>query len=122
MKTVTEQRPTAEPAAQRFITPEVNIYETQDGYLVEAEMPGVSKDGLEVTLEGHEITIIGRRNHADLPGSALLRESHAADFRRAFELDPVIDTTRISARMEQGILRLTLPKSEQVKPRRISVE
>src|SRR6059036_1182808 len=45
--------------AQEFVSPEVNIFETKDGYVLEAEMPGVSKDGLEVTLEGNELTIVG---------------------------------------------------------------
>lgn len=105
-----------------FVTPEVNIFETAEGYILEAEMPGVSKEGLEITLEGTEITIIGHRHHEPVPGEALFRESYPADFRRVFELDPAIDTSRISARMDQGVLTLTLPKAEKVKPRRISVD
>jgi len=104
-----------------FITPEVNIYENVEGYLIEAEMPGVNKDGLEITLEGAEITIVGRRGNEVAPGEALLRERQLADFRRVFELDPAIDTTKINAKMNQGVLTLTLPKSERVKPRRITV-
>lgn len=107
---------------QQFVAPEVNIWETKDGYVLEAEMPGVSKEGLEITLEGTEITITGHRHLEPLPGEALFRESHSASFRRVFELDPAIDTSRISARMEQGVLTLTLPKSEKVKPRRIKVD
>ena len=49
------------------------------------------------------------------------RERSVADYRRVFELDPAIDTNKISAKMEQGMLTLTLPKSEQVKPRKITV-
>ena len=55
-------------------------------------------------------------------GQPLFRERHAADYRRAFELDPAIDGSKISARMEQGVLTLTLPKSEKVKPRKIRVD
>jgi len=99
----------------------VNIYETKDGYVLEAEMPGVNKSGLEITLEGHEITITGRRAAEVVSGEPLFRERHGADYRRVFELDPAIDTARISARMNQGILFLTLPKSEEVKPRKITV-
>jgi len=51
----------------------------------------------------------------------LFRERSAADYRRVFELDPAIDTGRISAKMEQGMLTLSLPKSEEVKPRKIKV-
>jgi HSP20 family protein len=117
-----EPRNVPEEQRQNFIAPEVNIYETPDGYLLEAEMPGVNKTGLEITLENHEITIIGRRNVERVEGELLLKESDEADYKRVFELDPAIDTSKISARMDQGILRVTLPKSEQVKPRKIAVD
>jgi len=104
-----------------YVAPEVNIFETKDGYVLEAEMPGVNKDGLEITLEGSEITIVGRRTRDLVNGESLLRERQFADFRRVFELDPAIDTSKISAKMNQGVLTLTLPKSESVKPRKIAV-
>ena len=104
-----------------FVVPDVNIYETKDGYELEAEMPGVNKDGLEITLEGNEITIVGRRANEVVAGETLFRERHGADYRRVFDLDPAIDTSSISARMNQGVLFLTLPKSEAVKPRKIVV-
>jgi len=104
-----------------YVSPEVNIFENSEGYILEAEMPGVNKDGLEITLEGSEITIVGRRAQETVPGEPLLRERQLADFRRVFELDPAIDTTKINAKMNQGVLTLTLPMSEQVKPRRIAV-
>ena len=106
---------------QNFVAAPVNILETKDGYVLEAEMPGVSKEGLQVTLEGNEITIVGRRSDETVSGEALFRESHRADFQRVFQLDPAIDTTKIAAKMDQGLLTLTLPKSEKVKPRKIEV-
>ena len=99
----------------------MNIFETKDGYILEAEMPGVNKDGLEITLEGNEITILGRRAAEPIAGEVLFRERSAADYRRVFELDPAIDTGKISAKMEQGMLTLARPKSERVKPRKITV-
>lgn len=108
--------------AIEFVAPEVNITETGEGYVLEAEMPGVNKEGLEITLEGAEITIIGHRQVVPLGGEALFVESRGADYRRVFELDPAIDTAKISARMDQGLLTLTLPKSEKVKPRQIKVD
>ena len=119
----TETRTAPDRAAQEaFVAPPVNILESKDGYLLEAEMPGVSKDGIEITLEGNEITLTGRRHGSPPAGAPLFRESRAADYRRVFELDPAIDTARITASMDQGILTVTLPKSERVKPRRIAVD
>jgi HSP20 family molecular chaperone IbpA len=51
----------------QYVTPDVNIYEAKDGYVLEAEMPGVNKDGLEITLEGHQITITGGRRTRSWP-------------------------------------------------------
>ena len=109
------------PEAVQYVAPDVNIYETKDGYTLEAEMPGVNKDGLEISLDGHEIAITGHRAKEAGGGEPLLRERHISDYRRVFELDPAIDTQKISARMQQGVLFLTLPKSEKVKPRKIPV-
>jgi HSP20 family protein len=105
----------------QYIVPDVNIFETKDGYELEAEMPGVNKDGLEITLEGNEITITGHRSNEVMNGEVLFRERSNASYRRVFDLDPAIDTARISARMNQGVLLLSLPKSEAVKPRKIVV-
>jgi len=113
--------PQSQTARVEYVTPEVDIFETTDGYVLQAEMPGVSKSGLNVTLEGTEITITGHRNAEAVNGEALWRERPTADYRRVFELDPAIDTTKIAAKMEQGVLTLTLPKSEKVKPRKITV-
>jgi HSP20 family protein len=113
-------RPQPVDAEREYLTPKVNIIETQDRYLVEAEFPGVNKDALDVSLDNNVLTIVGRRQ-ADLNANLLYRESVAADFRRVFELDPSVDTAKITAKIEQGILTLTLPKTEQVKPRRIRV-
>jgi HSP20 family protein len=118
-----EARPTA-PAtveARSYQAPAVDIFETHDGYLLKADMPGVHKEGLEVLLEGTELTIVGRTNRATPKGDVLYRESTARDFRRVFALDPEIDAAKISAQLDQGVLTLSLPKAEKVKPRRISI-
>ncbi len=114
------------PASSRsedrnYLSPEVNIYETKDEFIIEAEMPGVTKEGLEVLLEGNLLTFIGRRSEEGTKAHLLYRESRPADFRRTFELDAGIDTESISAKIDQGILTLRLPKSERVKPRKIEV-
>lgn len=106
---------------QAWFSPEVNIFETADGYVLEGEMPGVNKNGLEITLEGNTLTIVGRRSEAEFGASPVYRESREGAFRRVFELDPAIDASKISAKMDQGILKLHLPKAEKVKPRKIHV-
>jgi HSP20 family protein len=119
--TLENQTMNSRPVREEYVAPNVNIFETQEGYVLEAEMPGVSKDGLEITLEGTEITLTGRRTRETVVGEPIFHERHTADYRRVFELDPAIDTAKVSAKMEQGILTLTLPKSERVKPRKIEV-
>lgn len=111
----------ARAEGQEYILPQVNIFEEENGYLLQAEMPGVSKEGLEVLLEGNELTILGHRHSPEGQGEAIFRESQDADYRRVFELDPTIDASRIAATMDQGVLTVTLPKSEEVKPRRIKI-
>ena len=104
-----------------YLIPPANIREDKDGYVLEAEMPGVAKDGLELTVENGELVIIGRRVAVPPVGKVVYRESRGFDYRRAFELDPSIDTTKITAKLDQGVLTLHLPKSEAVKPRKIAV-
>jgi len=104
-----------------YISPAVNIFETKDGFVLEAEMPGVNKDGLEITLDGSSLTLVGRRSDGSPQSEPLYQESKPAHFRRVFELDPALDTGKIDARMEQGVLKLYLPKTEKVKPRKITV-
>jgi HSP20 family protein len=128
MSTVAEQKETttnastAQPQpASRYVSPDVNIFETAEGYVLEAELPGVSKSGVEISVEGNELTLVGRREKSDLKANHIYSESSAADYRRVFELDPAIDTAKVDAKIEQGILTVTLPKSERVKPRKVPV-
>jgi HSP20 family protein len=106
---------------ERFITPPASVNETADGYVLELEMPGVSKGGLEISIENNELSIVGRRSNPAVEGTLLHRESRPNNFRRTFEIDPSIDREKISARMTQGVVTLTLPKAEEVKPRKIKV-
>jgi HSP20 family protein len=84
-------------------------------------MPGVKKDGLEISVESNELTIIGRRSLPVMEGTVIHRESRAENFRRMFEIDPSIDAGKISAKIDQGLVTLTLLKAEHVKPRKITV-
>ncbi|MEO5719387.1 MAG: Hsp20/alpha crystallin family protein [Chthoniobacterales bacterium] len=107
--------------SERFITPPASVCENGDGYMLELEMPGVSKDGLEISIENNELSIVGRRSSPAIDGTLVHRESRPHHYRRSFEIDPSIDSGKISARINQGIVTLTLPNAEEVKPRKITV-
>jgi HSP20 family protein len=110
------------PQSERgFVAPEANILETKDNFVLTVEMPGVSQDGLEITLEDNVLTIVGRRKDEVPKGAVLFRESQPRDFRRVFELAPSIDGEKVQARIAHGVLRLELPKAEKVKPKKIAV-
>jgi len=118
--TKTDQR-NEKPQTEVYFTPPTNIREEKDCYVLEVEMAGVGKQGLDVTVEGNELLIIGHRSDPPLEGTPVVRESRSVVYRRAFELDPSIDTGKMVAKIDQGILTLTMPKAEQVKPRKIEV-
>jgi HSP20 family protein len=130
MNVATQKRENRQPNGTReqavqhergFVLPEANIVETKEAFIVTIEMPGVSKDGLELTLENNVLTIAGRRKDTAPKGMVLVRESQLRDFRRVFELAPSVDAEKVQARIEQGVLTLQLPKAEKVKPRKIAV-
>ena len=118
---VRENRGTENRQPESFVAPAASVVEDSDGYLLEVEMPGVNKEGLEITMEDNELTIIGRRSLPVVDGTLLHRETRREDYRRTFEIDPSIDWNKINAKIDNGILRLTLPKAEHVKPRKITV-
>ena len=122
MNTLTrETRKSDRSKAEQFITPPASVTEIADSYTLEIEMPGVKKDGLQISVENNELTIIGRRSLPAVEGTVIHRESRADNFRRVFEIDPSIDADKISAKIDQGLVILTLPKAEHVKPRKITV-
>ncbi len=119
--TPTKPKQSSTSSPVNYLTPVANIRETPDGYVLEAEMPGVGKDGLEITVDRGELTLVGHRTPRAPAGEVLYRESREFDYRRLFELDPSIDTAKIAAKIEQGVLTLQLPKTEAVKLRKIAV-
>ena len=106
---------------EQFVVPSASVIEAADGYTLELEMPGVAKDGLDISVENNELTIVGRRLLPAVEGTLIHHESRPENFRRTFELDPSIDADKISAKIDQGLVTLTLPKAEYVKPRKIAV-
>jgi HSP20 family protein len=106
---------------ERYITPPVDIYETADGLVVKADLPGVAKEGLDVRVENNLLTIRGQAAHI-APGDPVYREYGLVNFFRQFELNERVDQGKISAELNHGVLTLNLPKAEEAKPRKIEVK
>ena len=106
---------------ESFVAPPVDIYETQDGLFVMADLPGVGKDDLDIKVENNVLTIQGRTTHST-PGALIAREYELVGFFRQFELSDKVDQTKISAELKHGVLKLHLPKPEEAKPRKIDVK
>ena len=113
-------RQTTEQTA--YVAPYVDIQSTESGYVLYAEMPGVNRDGIEITVEDGNLVLVGHRQPSNVGAEALHRETRQLQYRRVYELDPSVDANRISARIDQGILTVNLPKAETLKPRRITLE
>ena len=104
--------------------PPVNLYESAQGYVLTAEIPGVKSEDLDVSVEGERVTIGGKRTIAyPSDGSTSLhrRERQAGVFRRAFNLPEPADPEKTEAICRHGILVVRIPKAESHQPRRISV-
>jgi HSP20 family protein len=106
---------------EQYITPPVDIYETADGLVVKADLPGVANEGLDIRVENSLLTIRGKAAHA-APGDPVYREYGLVNFFRQFELNERVDQSKISADLKHGVLTVNLPKAEEAKPRKIEVK
>jgi HSP20 family protein len=103
--------------------PAVNVYASQDGIAVVAELPGVEKDNLEIQAHRDTLTLRGtRRSAAEQEQAYHRRERRSGRFSRTLQLPYHIDPERIEAQLENGVLRLSLPRPEEDKPRRIAIQ
>ena len=103
--------------------PPVNIWEDENGFYVEAELPGMGLDDLEIFIhEGDELSIKGVRKEREIEGSWRRRERAHGEFSRAFKLPDAVDVNNVAAEMKDGVLTVSLPKSEAVKPKKIEVK
>lgn len=108
---------------EKYFIPAVDIYETDQEVTVIAEMPGVTAGGIEVTLEDDVLTIKGRKEteeHAN--ARILLQEYESGNYQRRFTVAETIDQDKISASLNNGLLKVILPKTEPAKPRKIEVQ
>ena len=116
------QEVAARQSQELYITPLVDVQSTPESVVLRAEMAGVNKGGVEISVENGNLILIGHRQALNVSGDPIYLERRPVHYRRVYELDPSIDTDKITARVEDGILAVTLPKSEKVKPKKITLE
>ena len=115
-------QPEAAPNAAPSVSPRYEIKENADAFGLEVWLPGVAKDGLELTIHEGELTIVGRRTWKKPEGwTQLYRETPLADFSLTLAHDNTFDADKVVAELRDGVLRVTLPKAESLKPRKIAV-
>ena len=105
-------------------TPAVDVYDSKDDILVKADLPGLKKEDIEVTVEDNRLILKGEKKgeHQDGNGKEYLKsERFYGGFYRALGLPVAVDANRVKAVYRDGVLELTLPKREEVKPKQIDI-
>jgi HSP20 family molecular chaperone IbpA len=102
------------------VAPLVDIYENEDEILLYADMPGVAKQDITVNVDNGKLAISGVRN-LKTSGAANLEEFGDVEYSRIFSVPQTIDVAKVNAELNDGVLRLHLPKSETAKPREIEI-
>lgn len=113
---------TPAPGEPMVFTPPIDIFETDDGLVLHADLPGVTVETLELQVQDNKLTLFGKVSPAVPDGAQLIhQEYHVGNFLRSFILSDEVDHERITARMNQGVLEVFLPKAARTEPRRIQV-
>lgn len=116
----TESR--AMSSSENVLRPPVDIHETTDAIVLRADMPGVTRERLEVRLDGNTLVIEGAIGIAPQEQmTAVYADVRSTTYRRHFALSNELDAGKIAANLQNGVLTLTIPKREEVRPRRIEV-
>jgi len=104
------------------IAPAIDVFEDEEGIVLRADLPGVTKESLEVRVDGETLTIAGQVSlgEAKTLGS-VYAEVRVADYRRELVLSRDLDSSRIDAAIKDGVLQVRVPKLEQARPRRVPV-
>ena len=102
------------------VAPRVDVYEDANELLLLCDVPGATKESVSIQLDKGQLTIEARRGD-ETTGTSLIREYRPSDYARVFSVPQGIDAAKIDAQLSGGVLRLRLPKSEALKPRRIEV-
>jgi HSP20 family molecular chaperone IbpA len=107
---------------ERFVAPVYNLKEAGEAYGLEVFVPGVTKDAVEITVDQGELVVTARRRWKSPDGwTEVFRETPVADYRLRIDLNEAVNVENIGAELEAGVLRVTLPKAEAFKPRKIDV-
>ncbi|GAB3646012.1 Hsp20/alpha crystallin family protein [Ramlibacter alkalitolerans] len=111
-------------AAQAFVVPPVDVYENENAITLLADLPGVTRDQLNLRIDGETLLIEATASAASTPPDMELvyGELQCPAYRRQFTLSRELDAGRIEAQLRDGVLRLTIPKAEEARPRRIQVQ
>ena len=110
------------PNGQTVWSLPIDAYVTDDALVIEANIPGLKPEEVQVTLEGDTLTIRGELKAGADNNKYLLRERTLGKFERVLTINTPIDHNKVSAAFDNGILTLTLPKAEAVKPRQIEIK
>ncbi len=104
--------------------PSADITETEDGYMVRTELPGVAKDDVSISVLDNVLTISGEKAQENTDESKYYRrkENHYGSFKRSFSLPPKVVPESINAEFRDGVLTLSIPKPDEVRPREIPIE
>ncbi len=113
-----------EPAPERWVrTPLIDIFENEQGLVLRADLPGVTAEGLELQVQDNRLTLFGRVSSTVPDGAELIhQEYHIGDFLRSFILSDDVDHENISAKLNNGVLEVVLPRIPRAKPRKISIQ
>lgn len=114
--------PAPAKAELHTVAPRVDVYETNEAYIVLADMPGVTAENVNVTLERNVLTLTGETGYPLEAENLAHVEFRPRQFRRVFSLTAPVAADEISATLKNGVLRLELPKAEPVKAQRISIK
>ncbi|HDQ04562.1 MAG TPA: Hsp20/alpha crystallin family protein [Deltaproteobacteria bacterium] len=107
----------------KTFVPRVDIYETAESIILIADMPGVDEKAVDVELEKNVLSISGRVENGKLKNHTLVySEYETGDYEREFAISDEIDREKINATVKNGVLRLELPKAENVKPKKIAIK
>lgn len=112
----------SERESETFRMPMTNVNETDKAFVLTMEMPGVEKKNIDVAVEDDRIVVTGEKTEKVETEGLLRREIRSEKFRRSFQIDSTIDRDQIKAKLESGVLKVTLPKKAETVGRKVNID